>query len=247
MGPVEWGLLVAVALLGATAQATVGFGSAFFIAPVLFALRPAPEAVIAVLALGLALNALVLYGEGRRHEADRPAVRIVLLAAAPAMVAGALLVHAVPGTAIQIAVGVVIIVGGFVQLRARPAACRSSSRAGGVLCGIAAGALTTSTGLNGPPLALWLTRRARDPQELRDTITACLLGLNLSGAVLLALIGEGGDLHGLVVAAALSPVVLAGHRAGRRAFRSLSPEGHRRTVLAMVALTGTASIVLGLA
>lgn len=248
MGPVEWGVLAVVALLGVTVQATVGFGSAFFIAPALFALRPAPEAVIAVLALGVALTGLVLYGEKRRHVADRPVVRVVLIAAVPGMIAGAYLVHAVSQDAIQIAVGLVIVAGGLVQLQARPSARTASSLPGGAVCGLAAGALTTSTGLNGPPLALWVTRHVLEPRGLRDTIAACLLGLNLAGAVCLALIGDRGqDLHGLVVAAALLPVILAGHRVGRTVFRSLSPAGHRRTVLAMVAVTGTASVALGLA
>ena len=58
------------------------------------------------------------------------------------------------------------------------------------LAGLAAGALTTSTSTNGPPMLLHLIGRGVEPEQVRDTLTVCFIGLAGIGAVALLVTGE---------------------------------------------------------
>jgi len=136
-----------------------------------------------------------------------------------------------------------------VQLRGRLAgspAGRSRRRSSGAAAGLASGALTTSISISGPPLVLWLESRGVAPAELRATLAACFLALNLAGcAVLVPLAG----LDRVAPASVLLPLlalVVAGHLAGARAFRRLDPRTFSLAVLVLVALTGAASVLAGL-
>jgi len=65
-----------VAFLGATVQSTTGFGFALILGPVLFAVLDRAGALTTLLALGAALNLLVLSGSGASAtsggESSRP-------------------------------------------------------------------------------------------------------------------------------------------------------------------------------
>jgi uncharacterized membrane protein YfcA len=105
------------------------------------------------------------------------------------------------------------------------------------LAGLSAGALTTSTGTNGPPLVLHLLRASASPQEARVTLAAMFLALNVAGLAALAIGGV------LELAAAL-PLLLvagvAGHRAGRLLAGRLHPERWGSLVRVLLAVSAVA-------
>lgn len=242
-------LAAAAALLGAAVQSATGFGFALILSPALFAVLDPYEAVTALLGLGLALNLLVLFDGGRPGPVRWSPLVPVLVAAAPGLGLGALALALLSKAALQVIVGVVVLGVTARQLRIRlggraPAGPERRSSAAAV--GLASGALTTSISVSGPPLVLWLESRGLSPAELRATLAASFLALNLAGGVVLLLAAGAGRAVSLGVLLPLLALVVVGHVAGARAFRRLDPRRFSLVVLAVVAATGLASVVAGL-
>jgi uncharacterized membrane protein YfcA len=243
-------LVALSALAAATIQASTGMGFALVLGPAAFALLDPTNAIVALTALGLALNLLVLFGERRRPVVAWGEVRPMLLAAAPGAVCGVVLLRALPKPALQIAVGVAVMAAALVRVPGQrravaPAPTPGHPRARLAL-GFATGTLTTSAGVNGPPMALWFTRRGLTPAQVRDSLSAAFLGLSLIGAAVLApvLAAAGEDVRWPLLAAGLVSVV-AGHAVGRRVFAVLEGRRYEPLLLAVAVAAGTASIVAG--
>jgi uncharacterized protein len=233
-------LAAVAAFAGAAVQSATGFGFALVLSPALFAVMDPVEAVTALLALGLALNLLVLFEGGRPAHVDWRALAPMLAAALPGLAVGAVALTQLSKEALQVAVGVAVILAAGWQLRA------AGPRLSPWAAGFASGALTTSISVSGPPLVLWLTGRGVEPQEFRASLAASFLVLNVAGgAVLLGAEGSGAFDAGAV--ALLLVLVVVGYAVGALAFRRLDRERFFKLVLVLVALTGLASVVAGLA
>jgi uncharacterized protein len=239
-------LAAIAALAGAVVQSATGFGFALVLSPALFAAMEPVEAVTALLALGLALNVLVLFERGRPEHVDWRALAPMLLAALPGLAAGVLALTQLSKEALQVAVGVAVILAAGWQLRARRRELRPRlGAASGLAVGFASGALTTSISVSGPPIVLWLEARGVRPEEFRASLAASFLALNLTGGAIL-LGAEGiGKLEAGVVAPLLA-LVVAGYLLGAVAFRRLDRERFFTLALVLVACTGAASVVAGL-
>jgi uncharacterized membrane protein YfcA len=236
-------LAAVAALAGAVVQSATGFGFALVLSPALFAVMEPVEAVTALLVLGLALNLLVLFEGGRAEHVDWRALVPMLLAALPGLVLGAVALTTLSKEVLQVAVGVAVILAAAWQLSApRPRLSPAAAWA----AGFASGALTTSISVSGPPLVLWLTARGVRPEEFRASLAASFLALNLAGGVILLAV-EGGGAFDAGAVAVLFALVVAGYALGALAFRRLDSERFFNFVLVLVALTGAASVVAGLA
>jgi uncharacterized protein len=247
-------LLAAIAVTAAAfTQSATGMGLALVCGPALFAAFEPEEAIALLLVLGIAINLLVLFGDGGRPRVAWSEVAPLLAAAAPGVAVGALVLDALPKAALQVVVGVAVI--GAVAARAalrrrsraaRPARAVWPARAG---LGFACGALTTTTSVNGPPLVLWLQARGVAAAELRDSLNAAFLALSLMGtAALVGLVGASRSFGEAPALALLLPLLAAGYLAGRVAFRRLSATARfERAVAAVIVATGLASLLGGLA
>jgi uncharacterized membrane protein YfcA len=237
-------LAAVAAFAGAAVQSATGFGFALVLSPALFATTDPVEAVTALLALGLALNLLVLFERGRPEHVDWRALAPMLLAALPGLAAGAVALTQLSKEALQVAVGVGVIAAAAWQLRQgrkRPAL----SPAAGWAAGFVSGALTTSISVSGPPIVLWLEARGVRPEEFRASLAASFLVLNLAGgAVLIGAEGTGALDAGVVLP--LLALVAVGYVVGAVLFRRLDRDRFFALVLVLVALTGLASVVAGL-
>jgi uncharacterized protein len=239
-------LAAAAAFIGAAVQSATGFGFALILGPAVFAVLHPQQAVSALLVLGLALNVLVL-ADGRRVAVPWRSLAPALLAAVPGLVAGALILRALPKPVLQVAVGAAVIVAAVVQLAGRTSAVPHEPSLGGACAvGMVSGVLTTSTSVSGPPLVLWFESLGLGPAEMRTSLAVCFLALNLAGAA--ALIGAGGTgaLAGAGLLLPLLALVVAGHLTGARAFRRLDPSRFRLVVLGLVIVAGAASLAAGL-
>ena len=240
----EIALTAAVAALAATTQAFTGLGFALVLGPVVFALLDPPEAIFTLSVLGVAVNALILLRRSEPRRIDREELVPILVFAVPGAAAGVVVLDALPKPALQVAVGVTVVIAVIVRLRARPDPVTGPPHAASrPALGLATGLLSTTTGVNGPPLALWFLHRGLAPQVMRDTIVAIFL---VAGLLTLAAVAPlRPDLDLALLAAGLAAVV-AGHALGTRAFRGLDPERYAPIVLGMVLVTGIASAIAGL-
>jgi uncharacterized protein len=242
-------LAAAAALVGASIQSATGFGFALVLSPALFAVLEPVEAVTSLLLLSVALNLLVLFERGRPEHVDWRALAPMLIAALPGLAAGVAALALLSKEALQVTVGVAVILAAGWQLQQRSArrfeGRRTLPRAVGWAAGFASGALTTSISISGPPIVLWLEAHRVRPEEFRASLAASFLALNLiGGAVLLAAEGSGA-LEADVVLPLLGLVVV-GYALGSVAFRRLDRERFFTAVLALVVCTGAASLAAGL-
>jgi len=230
---------------GALIQSATGFGFALVAAPLLFAATTPERAVGLMIVLAAEVNLLTLFGERRSAEPLTAESRGLLLFSAPGAVAGVLVLRSLSATALQVAVTV----GVLASLALRRIHRHRHYGPGGVrlaAAGLAAGALTTSTTTNGPPLVLYLLGRAARPTQVRDTLVVCFLGLSVIGA--LALVATG-TLHAApspLALAGLVPLVVAGHLAGRRLFAGLSDERYETALTALLLATALAGLLLAI-
>jgi uncharacterized membrane protein YfcA len=238
-------LAALAAFTGALVQSATGFGFALVLSPALFAVLDPVEAVTALLALGLALNLLVLFERGRPEHVDWRALAPMLVAAVPGLVVGIVALTELSREALQVAVGVAVVLAAGWQLRRRGREPRRRLPAGVAWpVGFASGALTTSISVSGPPLVLWLEARGVRPEEFRASLAASFLALNLAGGALLVA-AEGLEEVAAGTLLGLLGLVVAGHVLGALAFRRLDRERFFSLVLALVAGTGAASILAG--
>ena len=133
------------------------------------------------------------------------------MAAAPGALLGVVVLRALPEVALQLAV--------TVGRRGHAAGAAGDARAHvpAVVAGFAAGALTTTTSTNGPPMLLHLLGRGARPEQVRDTLTVCFIGLAALGALALFVTGTPALPDGALVAR-------AGARRGAGARRSAAAD-----------------------
>ena len=247
-------LVAAVALIAACVQATTGLGFALIVMPGLFALTQPVAAIVTATALGLLLNLLVLFGERRRPSVPWAEIAPLLLAVAPGSICGLLLLDGLPKPALQIVVGVAVLGFGLLRVSRRGApppvlTDGSAPRRPGSLwsrlaLGFTTGTLSTSTGVSGPPLALWLSGRGLPPQGVRDCLSAIFLGTGLLAALtLVPVLGKAHPSPALLLAA--GGCVIAGHALGRRLFARLTARRFELMLLAIIVAAGTVSLVIG--
>ena len=241
------GLAADLAAVGAGAfvQSATGFGFALFSAPVLTATIGPKLSVPAITVLGLVVSALTLGAEGRRPMVLwRPAL-IMIAAAVPGMVLGALLLTHAPVDLLRALVSLAVLAAVAVQARAEAhpppadAGPATAGTGGAVAAGGIAGTLSTSTGLNGPPLILYLLRLHPGARRIRDTMALLFLATGLGTFVALAAFGTlhfTDRLPWLVVAAVVGQVL------GRFAVGPLEAH-HRPLVLAVLVATGIIGLV----
>jgi len=222
-------------LLGAALQAATGFGFSLVAAPLVFAALDAEPAVGLLLVLGLEVNLLTLATEGRRPRPLRRSAEVMLVAAAPGALLGVIVLRALPEVALQLAVTAGV-AGTLLARRVR------SAHVPAVVAGFAAGALTTTTSTNGPPMLLHLLGRGVRPEQVRDTLTVCFIGLAALGALSSFVTGTPALPDGALVAG-LVPGVALTHVLGRRGFTHLAAGENYERVLTGVMVV---AVVIGL-
>jgi uncharacterized protein len=244
---VSGGLAVGMAAVaaGAFVQSGTGFGFALFSAPVLTATIGPRLSVPAITVLGLVVSGLTLGAEGRRPLVLwRPAL-IMIAAAVPGMVLGALALAHAPIDLLRALVSLAVL--GAVAVQARTETHPPSAETGPVTAGTGgavaaggvAGVLSTSTGLNGPPLILYLLRLHPGARRIRDTMALLFLATGLGTFVALAAFGA---LHFTARLPWLLVAAVVGQVLGRFAVGPLEPH-HRPLVLAVLVATGLVGLV----
>jgi uncharacterized membrane protein YfcA len=239
-------LLGAGVLTAACVQASTGLGFALVLTPIALALLSPVGAILVVTVLGLVLNVLVLTGERRRPRIAWDEVVPIVAAAVPGTVVGVLVLQAISKRVLEVAVGAMLIAA-IAARRLVPAEPHAGAggRSARLALGVASGALTTSTGVNGPPVALWLARRGLSPEELRDSLSAMFLAFGLIGCVALTPVLHRASLDPWLLLAGAACVV-AGHAVGSRLFARIRADRYEGLLNALILAAGIASVAAGL-
>jgi uncharacterized membrane protein YfcA len=235
---------VAVAV-GSLVQSATGFGFALLAAPVTTAALGPVESVPTITIAGLVVSGLVLAGEGRRPAVVRRAAWVLTLASIPGMALGAAILARAPEDALRVLVAVVVIVSAVAVVRSRERP-EHTHRGGGVVAGLVGGVLSTTSGVNGPPLLAHLRTIGAGAVEVRDTLAVVFL---VSGVLALVALIVAGTLEVPSGIALIAAAAVVGQVGGRVLFAAL--ENHReaatRTVLAMSVAAAVVPAVQALA
>jgi uncharacterized membrane protein YfcA len=235
------------ALVASSVQSTTGLGFALVLTPVLFGLFSPTTAVVLVTVLGLELNLLVLLAERRKPKVAWREVGPLLAAAVPGAVCGLLLLRDLSKPVLQVGVGVLVVVAAGIRLRSHRAtvATTGGTRAR-IAVGFTTGAMSTSAGITGPPVALWFERRGMSPREMRDSLSALFLALGIVAVIIFIPVLHTARLTAPEILVGLACVV-GGHAIGSRAFARIEAERFQPLLLAVIICTGLASVIAGVA
>jgi uncharacterized membrane protein YfcA len=233
-------LLVALlsALLAGTVSGLTGFGLALISVPLLLFVYDPRTVVVITVALSVIINAAVVWDSWR--DADRRVVVALVPPALVGVVAGTEVLRAVDPDYIRLGVGVVVVFSALLLLRdvRLPGA---QTRWGTVVAGSASGALSTATGLAGPPIVLLLASRGFPKRAFRGSSALYFLVMSLVSLPILFYRGllEGGD---ALLAGTLIPAAFLGKVIGTSMLKRVSERTFRMFTLGVVILTGALGV-----
>lgn len=229
-----------VILLAAVVQYASGFGFALMATPLLSLVLGAHDAVLVAVFMGLLGNVTMAWSG--RSVIERGVLTGVLAWSPIGLGVGVLLYSNVDDATLQLVVAgavtaaVISLISGW--------RIQASSRRSNAVVGVLAGALTTSTGTNGPPIVTLLTARAVPPATFRATTSAAFLLLDVVAVPLLVLGSVRGGSEsalGWWTLAVCLPALLVGAWLGTRSRALLTPTGFRRLVLVLLATSAVAA------
>jgi uncharacterized membrane protein YfcA len=226
-------------LLGAALQSAIGFGFALVAAPLLFAVTGPEEAVGLLIVLAALVNVMTLGTERRMPEPLWRTTLILCAWAVPGMVAGVAILQSVDARVLQVMLTVAVFVALAVQRNAGVALPGWAAP----LAGVSSGTLATTTTTSGPPLVLLLRGRGHAPVQLRDTLTMLFLLYTVLSVLVLLAAGVSRAVPDAVTLLSLTPLVVAGHLAGRPVFARLA-RGHYEDVLTAVLVASASTGLL---
>jgi uncharacterized membrane protein YfcA len=233
-------LLVAIlsALLAGIVSGMTGFGLALISVPLLLFVYEPRTVVVITAVLSVVINFAVVWDSWR--DADRRVVIVLLPPACVGVVAGAELLRVVDPDYIRLVVGFVVVFSALLLLRdvRLPGA---QTRWGAVVAGSASGALSTSTGLAGPPIVLLLASRGFPKRVFRGSSALYFLVMSLLGLAVLLFRGllEAGDVP---LTLALVPAAFLGKFIGTALLKKVSEKAFRVVSLGLVILTGALGV-----
>jgi uncharacterized membrane protein YfcA len=234
--------LAGAAFVGSTAQSATGFGVVLPLAPLMFAFEDPPSAVLTITIAALAHNLLVLATRHRRLTIRAADAALLIGAALPGLILGGLIVSHVSKPAMQLAVGAAVIAAVAARAHQPDRAAAINNRPAGAGIGLLAGTLTTTVGLNGPPLVIWLRARRAPFEQIRDTLAVVFLTLNLCAIPTLR---THDATTSTTTLAALAAGLALGHAVGLTAGKRLHVRTLDRATIALLLAAAGASIAAG--
>ena len=237
-------LFVAIlsALLAGILSGLTGFGLALISTPLLLFVYEPKTVVVLTAALSVFINFTIVLDSWR--DAERRLAAGLLVPACVGAIVGVEILKSVDPDYIRLAVGVVVVFSALLLLRdIRLPGARSMW--GIVVAGSTSGALSTATGLAGPPIVLLLASRDLPKHDFRGTNALYFLVLSLIGLVVLYLRGIlVGDDVPLVLT--LIPAAFLGKVAGTALLKRVSERAFRTISLGIVILTGSLGVATAL-
>jgi uncharacterized membrane protein YfcA len=233
-------LIVALfaALLAGIVTGLTGFGLALISTPILLFVYEPRTVVVLTAIFSIFISSAVVWDSW--HVARRRLVLALLIPAVIGVVAGAEVLSVIDPDYVRLGVGVIVIFSALLLVRdvRLPGA---NTRWGTLVAGSASGALSTSTGLAGPPIVLLLASRGLPKHEFRGTSALYFLPMSMVGLAVLSLRGlvEPGE---ILLGLLLIPAAMIGKAVGTVLLGRVSEKTFRALTLGLVILTGTLGV-----
>jgi uncharacterized membrane protein YfcA len=232
--------VAAILAVASCAQVITGFGYSLLSVPLLGLIVGPVDAVVGSTILVLLVN-LVIAARDRAYVQWRIA-RTVLIAGLAGLPFGLWLLRLLPARSLAVLIALVVLAGTvaiWVGLRIRPN--NVTIAAAGLLSGV----LTTSTGVNGPPMAAVFAAMGLPPRPFRATLAAIFVVVGAGAAVGFALTGQITHTAWLITVVG-GPAVALGWLVGERVFARLTNFRHVvLCALLLASLVTLARAVLG--
>ena len=233
-------LLVALfaALLAGLVTGLTGFGLALISTPILLFVYEPRTVVVLTTIFSIVINSAVVWDSW--NEARKSLALALVIPALFGIVLGAEVLRAIDPDYVRLGVGVIVIFSALLLLRdvRLPGA---GTRWGTLVAGSASGALSTSTGLAGPPIVLLLASSGLPKHEFRGTSALYFLPTSVVGLAVLAFRGLV-DASEVPLGLLLIPAAIAGKAAGTALLTHVSERAFRALTLGLVILTGTLGV-----
>jgi uncharacterized membrane protein YfcA len=233
-------LLVALfaALLAGIVTGLTGFGLALISTPILLFVYEPRTVVVLTAIFSVFINTAVVWDSW--HEARKRLALALLVPALIGVVVGVEVLRVIDPDYVRLGVGVVVVFSALLLVRdvRLPGA---ETRWGTLVAGSASGALSTSTGLAGPPVVLLLASRGLPKHEFRGTSALYFLPMSVAGIAVLALRGLV-DASEIPLGLLLVPAAIVGKAVGTALLRRVSEGAFRALTLGLVILTGTLGV-----
>ncbi|WBU63321.1 sulfite exporter TauE/SafE family protein [Paracoccus aerodenitrificans] len=238
----------AIAALAAWVQTLTGFALGLILmgATGALGLMPVPQAA-AITSLLVLVNAIIVLSRGWR-DIDRSALKLILLGAFPALIAGFFLLNWLAGTALgllQLILGIVI-AGSAAQLASKPSPRPTQSApVTFFLSGLIGGTMGGLFATTGPPVIWHLYRQPMQLAAVRVTLVAVFFLTQILRTGLV--IASGGITASLLASAAgAAPAVILGTWIARRFPPPVEPGTIRKAALVLLFLSGISLIISAL-
>ena len=234
-------LLVALfsALLAGAVSGLTGFGLALISVPLLLFVYEPRTVIVITAVLSVIINLAVVWDSWR--DADQRIVVALLPSALVGVIVGTEVLRTVDPDYIRLGVGIVVVFSAVLLLRdvRLPGA---GTRWGTVVAGSTSGALSTSTGLAGPPIVLLLASRGFPKRAFRGSSALYFLAMSFVGLAVLYIRGIF-DADHVPLVLALIPAAFLGKAIGTAMLKRISEGAFRVVTLGIVILTGTLGVV----
>jgi uncharacterized membrane protein YfcA len=229
----------AIILLAAVVHAVTGFGFALVATPLLALTVDPHTAVVATTLAALAMTVTVAVRQ--RHHAEWKVAAIALVGTVLGMPLGLLVYRMTSERLLTGLIGLGVLVCVVLVWRGTKIRGTTPTVAG---VGLIAGALSTSTGTNGPPVVAAFQGMGYDPPTFRATLAVVFGGTSVLSLLLFVAAGEV-NADALWIGLIGVPTVQLGYWLGNPLFNRIDPKRFRTVVL--VALLVSAAVTLAAA
>jgi uncharacterized membrane protein YfcA len=234
LSPATLVFCVSAMFVAAFIRGFTGFGSSLMWVPSLSLVLP-PVAVLPITFLLEVAVSLHLMASVRR-EIDWRSLTCIYVGTAIGVPVGLSIITAVSADATRTAVALTVIVAAMLLWRGFRLKSTFST-AGTTMIGGAAGLLTGSVGIPGPPVFLYYLSAPLDITVGRASIIGFIFGAAVFGSAFAAVNGMM-DVKAAARAALLLPIVFTGTYLGTHAFGRVDPEKARRFALIVLLIMG---------
>ena len=227
------------ALLAGVVTGLTGFGIAMISTPLLLFVYEPRTVIVLTVFFSIFISAAVVWDSW--HEAQRRLALGLFVPALFGIVAGTVVLDVIDPVYIRLGIGAMVVFSAL--LLVRDFKLPGADTGWGVLvAGSASGALSTSTGLAGPPIVLLLASRGLPKHEFRGTSALYFLPMSIAGLAVLAVKGLV-EAPEVPLGLALVPAAIAGKAIGTVLLKHVSENAFRTVTLGLVILTGTLGVL----